>query len=251
MGKLDMIYLVSDLVQESELQEDQVQTMALSLVDGICLKVVVDGSMVVLDPRLPYLKPDIASGHKGPEGDIGLVWDSERFNSRSAASSVVDRKTLPDVTAINQLFLVGFAGDDLYFHTRMRVKEVPSGVNHTHITSEDLYFARPRLWMSELSDAMAELVVRNKAKRTLLAQVKPEDSIAALEKQLDLLSTLLFKVINGEPVPVWAAMLKTAVEANSSTVQSGQAGAIEDLARHKAGIRALQATYFQNRNLEA
>lgn len=132
-----MIYLVSDLMQESDLQEEQAHTMTLSVVDGICLKVVVDGCTVVLDPRLPYLKPDIASGHKGPEGDIGLVWDSERFNSRSAASSVVDRKTLPDVTAKNQLFLVGFVGDDLYFHTRLRVKEVPNGVNHSHVTSED------------------------------------------------------------------------------------------------------------------
>ncbi len=249
-----MIYVISDLVNEANEANTTAQQgpgkaemMALLVVDDVCLRVEMDGCSVVLDPRLPYRKPDIASGHPGAESDIGLVWDSERFNTRSTASSVVDRKTLADVTAKSQLFLMGFVGDDIHLHTRLAVGQVPNGVVHTRMTREDLHYARPRLWLAEQVGTFSELVIRNKAKRKLLAQIKLEDSIAALEKQIDLLSAVVFALMKGEPAPAWADELKQAIEANSSTDHGGATGSIAGVAAHKAGIRALQAQYFASR----
>ncbi len=71
-------------------------SLALEVVDGGCLKVTFKHQSITLDPRRPYSKPDMAVAYQGLEDVIELVWDSERFNARDTASSVVERKGVYD-----------------------------------------------------------------------------------------------------------------------------------------------------------
>ena len=107
-------------------------------------------------------------------------------------------------------------------------------------------------WMASHTRGLQTLIIRNKAKRPLLAQIKPEDSIAALEKQLDLVTQLVITLSASLPaaqVPNWLAALTTMMSQSSATQFMGDDAAVSDIAATKAVIRKLQTTYFNLRQV--
>lgn len=82
-----------------------------------------------------------------------------------------------------------------------------------------------------------------RAKGDLLKRLSPMDSLAEMEKQLDLLSQLVFCQVYGEPIPEWARSFFAACFENTSTRAAGAAAAIDDIATHKAKVRAAIADY--------
>lgn len=93
--------------------------------------------------------------------------------------------------------------------------------------------------------------MRNKAKRNLLAHIKPEDSLAALENQIDLLSEIILAMLAAQPLETPAAWLKpfAALMVAHSSVQFKDAQiSVADLDLHKSRLRTLQRTYFTERS---
>lgn len=83
-----------------------------------------------------------------------------------------------------------------------------------------------------------------RAKADLLQQLNPMNSIAELEKQVDLLTHLVFCQVYGEPIPAWAQIFFGACFGDSdSTKAAGEEQAIADIGMHKARVRAAIADY--------
>lgn len=89
------------------------------------------------------------------------------------------------------------------------------------------------------------------AKIDLLSAIGSNDSLSSLEKQVDLLSTLVIALVEKQPEyerPDWLSQFKTVIEQGSSLRFKGPLKAIEDIAERKAHIRALQEQYFKTKN---
>lgn len=89
-----------------------------------------------------------------------------------------------------------------------------------------------------------------KAKRNLLLHVNPMDILAEQEKQLDLLSALVFDLVQRLPEadrPAWFASFKSVVEQHSAVQFKGAAGCISDIQARKSSVRSLQSYYFAER----
>ena len=77
-------------------------------------------------------------------------------------------------------------------------------------------------------------------------------NIAALEKQLDLVTQLVITLSASLPaaqVPNWLAALTTMMSQSSATQFMGDDAAVSDIAATKAVIRKLQTTYFNLRQV--
>lgn len=88
------------------------------------------------------------------------------------------------------------------------------------------------------------------ARRRALEATSPIDAIADLEKQVDLLSILVFKLIETSSglIPNWYEDFKTVVEANSSSAFKTFAATIDDIELTKSQIRQIQVRYFMEKN---
>ena len=224
------------------------EALKLEVANDVCLKVSFRGQSITLDARLLYAQPDMAVGYLGLEDQIELVWDSERFSARDAASSVAERKGVTDLT--RYLFLVAFDGEDIFFITRHQIVAPPEGASHTPIVRDGLEFMRPRQWVAAQRSALLSLSVKNKAKRRLLSQVKAEDSLAALEKQVDLLSQLVVAMAQSLPSdqrPTWLDSFQANLSQDTSTQFMGEVASVSDIHDHKTRMRTLQAAYFAQR----
>jgi hypothetical protein len=199
----------------------------------------VQSHTLVLNPALVTQQPDICAGYIGRDVGIQLVWDSERFNTRDAASSVADRKSVPDVA--DSKFMAGFVGGDCYVVVCAPLREAPRNVQFAELPHTNT----PRDWIASQHPLLKSLVQRNRAKRKALAHLNPMDSIAALEQQLDMLSQVVFTLVQGQPLPPWAAALAESIKRHSSVRDDAQG--LASIATHKARVRALQATYFTER----
>lgn len=224
------------------------EALTLEVANDVCLKVSFKGQSITLDACLLYAQPDMAVGYLGLEDQIELVWDSERFSARDAASSVAERKGVTDLT--RYLFLVAFDGEDIFFITRHQIVAPPEGASHTPIVRDGLEFMRPRQWVAAQRSALLSLSVKNKAKRRLLSQVKAEDSLAALEKQVDLLSQLVVAMAQSLPSdqrPTWLDSFQANLSQDTSTQFMGEVASVSDIHDHKTRMRTLQAAYFAQR----
>lgn len=89
------------------------------------------------------------------------------------------------------------------------------------------------------------------ARRKALKDIVPLDSIAELEKQVDLLSSLVFLLVDKMPEaekPIWYESFKGVVSTNSSTVFKTEAANIAEIEATKSKIRDIQVQYFTEKN---
>ena len=236
-------------LEATQYQVSLADALTLEVANDVCLKVSFKGQSITLDARLLYAQPDMAVGYLGLEDQIELVWDSERFSARDAASSVAERKGVTDLT--RYLFLVAFDGEDIFFITRHQIVAPPEGASHTPIVRDGLEFMRPRQWVAAQRSALLSLSVKNKAKRRLLSQVKAEDSLAALEKQVDLLSQLVIAMAQSLPSdqrPTWLNSFQVNLSQDTSTQFMGEVVSVADIQAHKTRMRTLQSAYFAQRS---
>jgi len=235
--------------EATQYQVSLAETLTLEVVNEVCLKVSFKGQSITLDARLLYAQPDMAAGYLGLEDHIELVWDSERFSARDAASSVAERKGVTDLT--RYVFIVAFDGDDIFFITRHQIVAPPEGASHTPIVRDGLEFMRPRQWVAAQRSELLSLIVKNKAKRRLLSQIKAEDSLAALEKQVDLLSQLVIAMAQSLPSdqrPTWLDSFQVNLSQDTSTQFMGEVVSVADIHAHKTRMRTLQSAYFAQRS---
>ena len=253
-----MIHIASQVVTQpqtdgdleaTQYQVSLAEALTLEVANDVCLKVSFKGQAITLDARLLYAQPDMAVGYLGLEDQIELVWDSERFSARDAASSVAERKGVTDLT--RYLFIVAFDGEDIFFITRHQIVAPPEGASHTPIVRDGLEFMRPRQWVAAQRSELLSLIVKNKAKRRLLSQIKAEDSLAALEKQVDLLSQLVMAMAQSLPSdqrPTWLDSFQTNLSQDTSTQFMGEVVSVADIHAHKTRMRTLQSAYFAQRS---
>ncbi|MDR3565596.1 MAG: hypothetical protein P4N59_29730 [Negativicutes bacterium] len=96
------------------------------------------------------------------------------------------------------------------------------------------------------------LFTKFKARRAVVSSLDPNDSIAALESQVDILSQLVFSLLDAMPDCCGAAKVafpqldqfKAAVQATSVLTVKGAAVAIPELRAKKQQVRTLQQAYF-------
>lgn len=200
---------------------------------------------IVLQPTALYQTPDIVVGYPYLTGQIQLVWDSEIFNTRTAYSSVLDRKGVHNFA--DWLFMAAFDGDDLYVVSRVPVESNSEEIEVVYEDIKTTYFqARP--WFAEQSEALASMVSRNRAKRALLSQVKPEDSISYLEQQLDVVTTALIALAKSGSVPAGTLGVLEEVIKESSTARLTNTEVTDAILSNKTAIRNLQDAYFSTRS---
>lgn len=202
---------------------------------------------ITLDPRLLQFSPDLAVGYAGLEKTIQLVWDSERFGTRDTASSVADRKGIDGIN--DPLFIAGFSNGNIFLITRKKLLVNGEGMEVQDIAVDGLEYTRPRLWIASQDEALQKVVVKYKAKRELLAKLNTSDAIAALEKQLDLVTSLLLIVAADNPSnPAWAGTLKEIVDTASANKFVSAEEALAQIKEQKEHIRVLQEKYFKARS---
>lgn len=90
----------------------------------------------------------------------------------------------------------------------------------------------------------------NKAKRDLLEQINPMAVMSEMEKQLDLLTSLVISLAEKQPTeeqPDWLPQLKAVVEQQGSTQFKGPSGSLQDILERKQSLREIQRKYFEER----
>lgn len=106
-------------------------------------------------------------------------------------------------------------------------------------------------FINELIPGFAEIRMTNiRARRAVMSDIRPMDSIADLEKQVDLLTHLVFDLVGRLPAeerPVWFDSYKSVVLANDSTKFKTAADNISDIAETKSFIRSNQEQYFASK----
>jgi hypothetical protein len=245
-----MIYYAANVVSEPEKSGDALDYIDIQEIGVNRLKITFKGKEAIFDGNGLTQSPDIASAYVGSPSSkafsdtqkLAVVWDSERFNSRSTASSLLDRKGLANLT--DDIVVVGFAEGDMWVYCRHAVKSLPEGAE---VTNTAVANVQPRDWLSAESPELAALVRRNRAKRKLLAHVKPENSIAALEKQVDLLTLVVAELVANRPAPDWFPLLENVVSLKGSNTVMDVVESIEEVSINKTEVRALQSEYFTAR----
>lgn len=216
-------------------------TLRIELFESTAEGAEVKSHTIDLDPALVLERPDICAGYIGRDLGIQLVWDTERFNTRDAGSSVADRKSVPDVA--DSKFVAGFTDTGCYVVICAPLKQIPVGVQF----EERQHNNAPRDWLAAQEFSLYALVKRNRAKRAALAHLKPLDSIAELEKQVDLLSDIVFRLVANAPMPDWLEGLLEVTRTHSSVRSESEA--LQDISKHKATVRAIQQDYFESRSV--
>lgn len=246
-----MIYYAANVTGDTETTNDPTgHYVEVEQLGPSRLKFTYRGKSVVVDSNELSDPTDIVFVYLGsPAAEafsdtqkLALVWDSERFNSRSTASSLLDRKGLVNLT--EDVFAVGFAGGDIWVYCRRSVKFLPEGAVLADVNVAEV---QPRDWFSNESPELAAFIHRNRAKRKLLAHVKPENSIAALEKQVDLLTLVVAELVANRPAPDWFHLLEDVVNLKGTNTIKSAAEAIEEISTNKTEIRALQSAYYTAR----
>ena len=92
-----------------------------------------------------------------------------------------------------------------------------------------------------------DLIDKDKNKLTVLSNLNPNDSIVALEQQVDLLTTLVSNLINNQSQPTWSNNFLSKVASNNVTTVRDVNEVITDLDSTKKKIREAQKTYLDNK----
>lgn len=234
--------LASSIQNSAPVDERSVSLTVSSL--GV-LTFLTQGKSVTIDPAL-INKPDLVAGYITSRADIELVWDSERFNTRTACSSVADRKSVYNVD--DYVFVVGYDVDGIYVCVNTPLSGAPSNCEFVQLSNDEWKALRSRVWMKNQSAGMSALIKKQNAKRKLLANVKPEDALAALENQVDLLTQLVGALINGNAAPSWANDLMTLVQNKGSNTLRTTEEMLQAIDAEKTHIRSLQSEYYAERN---
>jgi hypothetical protein len=193
-----------------------------------------DLSAVSFGPDILYLSQNAAGG-------IVKTWASETANSRDGHAAAHGRQYGQAVGSPVCAIAIEPGKAAAHVATIYGViSPAPNVVIDSQVTSTD------RLLDRNVS-AMRPFIAKMWTKSRLLAQVNTQDSLAALEQQLDLITALLASLYDPKnpALPDWAPAFFEAMASSSSLTLTQPAAAIEKAGTFKRALRALQATYFK------
>jgi hypothetical protein len=191
-----------------------------------------DLSAVTFGPDILYL-----AQHEG--GGIVKSWASELTNSRDGHAAAQARQYGQKVGAPFCAIAIEPGKADAHVATLFGlISPVTNVVVDSQVNSTD------RLLNRNVS-AMRPFIAKMWSKTRLLAQVNTQDSLAALEQQLDMLTTIVFALAAKAPLAPWTDEFFSVMAAYSSITTPQPPAAIEHVSAFKQTLRALQATYFK------
>lgn len=196
------------------------------------------------DTSLVTDRPDIAFLVTSRMGKPELVWTSEIFNDRVSHAHVMGRVNVSSVAPI-----AAFAIEE-------------DGEAHCFVSGPQAHVGALECVVDESWETQSEILIKHipsfgayfkklQAKSSLLAGVRTTDSLAALEAQLDMLTTLVGALIELLPEverPAFAVQLMDInKQAGAATIHPLDK-LLNDLSAHKTKMRALQSKYFELRD---
>ncbi len=199
------------------------------------------------DTSLVTDRPDIAFLVTSRMGKPGLVWTSEIFNDRVSHAHVMGRV---NVSSVNPIAV--FAIDE-------------NGETHCFVSNPQAHVGDLECVVDESPETQSEILIKHipsfgayfkklQAKSKLLAGVRTTDSLAALEAQLDMLTTMVGALIEKLPESEKPAFALQFLDINKRVGTASIHPAekmLSDLETHKTKMRALQGEYFANRDGDA
>lgn len=196
------------------------------------------------DSTLVADKPDMAFLVINRLGSPKLVWASEVFNDRVAHAHVMSRVNVSAIEPV-AVFAVEATGDSHCFvsSSNVYVGNLDCVIDTSGRTQSEVIGAL----VPGLQSYLRKLI----AKRTLLGQLSTTDSLAALEAQLDLLTSVVSSLIVRLPEaerPALAALLTGITDQAGTATLHSEDKLLQEIEGHKLKVRALQREYFAQRD---
>ncbi len=188
--------------------------------------------------------PDMANIFEG-YNNLFLCWSSGNSNDKSGFFSSMFRNRGFDMHHFGSFFVD--ANGESHFFTRYAVEAEgiePTIIEHdpTASRSEDAFL---RALPAELK--FAEWNQRHRAKINSLGHISLNDSLAALEAQVDLQNRIILKMASREDWSADATLLKQATDGVTVDTLHTDDKLKETINRQKAHIRQVQKDYFSIR----
>lgn len=195
------------------------------------------------DSTLVSNKPDMAFLVINRLGSPKLVWASEVFNDRVAHAHVMSRANVSAIEPV-AVFAVEATGDAHCFvsSSNVYVGNLDCVIDTSGRTQSEVIGA--------LVPGLQSYLRKLLAKRALLGQLSTTDSLAALEAQLDLLTSVVSSLIARLPEaerPALAALLTGITEQAGTATLHSEDKLLQEIEGHKLKVRALQREYFAQR----
>lgn len=197
------------------------------------------------DATLVVDRPDVAFLYLDRLGNPVLIWGSEIFHDRAATASALSRKRVAPGESSLAIFAVEADGTSHCFISAATayVAGNPCEVDKSSGTAIEV--------LSNKVPSLRPVLRRALAKGRLLSCVSYADSIAALESQIDLLTSIVLELAGRLPEsdrPALAGPLDEILSASGVFCLHTEEKLLGDLAAHKSKIRSLQSDYFAQRD---
>lgn len=197
------------------------------------------------DATLVVDRPDVAFLYLDRLEMPVLVWGSEIFHDRAATASALSRKRVAPGESSLAVFAIEEDGTHHCFVNTANafVNGLPCDVcDSSAIAIEVLADKVPSLRSS---------LRRASEKGRLLSRVCYADSMAALEGQIDLLTSIVLHLVDRLPEsdqPTIAVLLGEVVKSFGVATLHDNKKLIGDIAAHKSKMRSIQVEYFTQRD---
>lgn len=195
------------------------------------------------DSTLVSNKPDMAFLVINRLGSPKLVWASEVYNDRVAHAHVMSRVNVSAIEPV-AVFAVEASGDAHCFvsSSNVYVGNLDCVIDTSGRTQSEVIGAL----VPSLQSYLRKLL----AKRALLGQLSTTDSLAALEAQLDLLTSVVSSLtlrLPEEERPALAALLTGITDQAGTATLHSEDKLLQEIEGHKLKVRVLQREYFAQR----
>lgn len=189
--------------------------------------------------------PDVMYLTRARSGAWAIVWASELNESRDSWSALMVRK---GIDAFNPVVIVGIDAARADFTAIFFCNAIAPGITAPLVDSSS---ESGDMMLKRLMPSIEPFLQRQWAKHKLLKEVKTNDSLAALEQQLDLLTALVAAIVQRPAfsaegaLPDWAPAFLEAIASSSSLTLVQPAAAVAKVGAFKAALRKLQAVYLK------
>lgn len=170
---------------------------------------------------------------------------AEFYNSRDSASILSSKYNANP----SDLFALIHKTDAVFFAVFLKPVDV-SEFDVADVIEEPEHRSVLQSFVSHFSEYAPDAAQQCRvlmAKRNILHDVNPTDSLASLEVQVDLLTTALMDLMRKQPPeerPEWFDTVDTAFKQNSTLTLKPLGDLLADVIQQKAFVRGKQAEYF-------
>jgi hypothetical protein len=233
------------LVSKKPTESTQIKARAHFTATGFTLTTTKYGEKSwTFDPSKIEAWPDMMSVVQDQFGNFVFYWFSEIINNRDGLVAQAVRKQVFDAMA-RYAVQIALCPDGVwlpYF-----------GNGYTEITWDEgldievieVGYTKGTVAYRPFIPQFYPYLAKCRAKQRALGRINVPDNLAALEMQVDFLTTLVESLIKGEAAPAWAQEFIDACKASDSRqVYPNVAAALAEVDANKTATRAIQAAYF-------